>query len=124
MDFAPSAPLRTDQGKISPITSRKFDVQFEPLDGYEPPQGKIVGEGITGSYLLSEDPDDRKDGLWVWGLFKGTRRASGGGSKVTRVPLFAQCPPPPPPNPIYTHFLIHNLPLNTTSQTPSTPSAS
>ncbi|GMI26533.1 hypothetical protein TrCOL_g1051 [Triparma columacea] len=69
MDFAPSA-LRTEQGRLSPITSRKFDVRFEPLDGYEPPQGKISGEGITGSYLLSEDPEDRKDGLWVWGLFK------------------------------------------------------
>jgi hypothetical protein len=53
MDFAPSA-LRTEQGRLSPITSRKFDVRFEPLDGYEPPQGKISGEGITGSYLLSE----------------------------------------------------------------------
>jgi len=69
MDFAPSQ-LRTRENRISPISTRQFDVIFKPLDGYEPPQGTINGDGITGSYLLSEDPEDRKDGLWVWGLFK------------------------------------------------------
>lgn len=50
--------------------------------GYEPPQGKIYIEtdlsgivkcdekGIGGRYTLSEDKDDRKDGLWIWGLFE------------------------------------------------------
>lgn len=47
--------------------------------GYEPPQGilkQIQGDDdatplqITKSrWMLSEDPNDRKDGLWVWGLF-------------------------------------------------------
>lgn len=27
---------------------------------------KVTG----GRWQLSEDPEDRKDGLWVWGLFK------------------------------------------------------
>mmetsp|Transcript_43096 Transcript_43096/g.49674 ORF Transcript_43096/g.49674 Transcript_43096/m.49674 type:complete len:275 (+) Transcript_43096:79-903(+) len=25
---------------------------------------------ISGSWKLSEDPEDQKDGLWIWGLFK------------------------------------------------------
>ena len=24
----------------------------------------------SNTWLLSEDPDDRKDGLWIWGLFE------------------------------------------------------
>jgi hypothetical protein len=46
-------------------------------DGYEPPQGTLrVDEcpmfpaGARTRWLLSEDPDDVRDGLWVWGLFK------------------------------------------------------
>ena len=47
-----------------------------------PPQGKIFVEddiqgiircddkGYAGIWTLSEDKDDRKDGLWVWGLFE------------------------------------------------------
>ena len=27
-------------------------------------------EFVRTRWFLSEDPDDRKDGLWVWGLFK------------------------------------------------------
>mmetsp|Transcript_1901 Transcript_1901/g.3799 ORF Transcript_1901/g.3799 Transcript_1901/m.3799 type:complete len:214 (-) Transcript_1901:29-670(-) len=69
MDFTPSS-LRTSKGSLSPITTRSFDVVFKPEEGYEPPQGRIVGDGVEGTYLLSEDPEDRKDGLWVWGLFK------------------------------------------------------
>merc|ERR1712192_40664 len=60
------------------------DVQFIEEDGYEPPQGdiiQIIPENSSedniqylivngGRWQLSEDPDDRKDGLWVWGLFK------------------------------------------------------
>lgn len=49
--------------------------------GYEPPQGLIrvesslpedalqLGE-VDSRWTLSEDPDDRKDSLWIWGLFK------------------------------------------------------
>ena len=41
---------------------------------YEPPKGKVLfedGDDLVqvGRWNLSEDPDDRKDGLWVWGLF-------------------------------------------------------
>jgi hypothetical protein len=59
-----------------------IEAQFIEEDGYEPPQGNVKqimsskdGQGreleITkGRWKLSEDPNDRKDGLWVWGLFK------------------------------------------------------
>jgi len=67
---------------------------FIEEEGYEPPQGLFTptgiqlsneeGEGdesssnsggtsleVTSSrWKLSEDPDDPKDGLWIWGLFK------------------------------------------------------
>jgi hypothetical protein len=57
-------------------------VRFVEDRGYEPPQGKIfvetdpnsfmklTGKGYAGSWSLSEDKNDRKDGLWIWGLFK------------------------------------------------------
>jgi len=70
-------------------------LQFIEEEGFEPPQGIVrqvfpdgapestdeTGESspnaaaptakITGGrWKLSEDPDDRKDGLWIWGLFK------------------------------------------------------
>ena len=73
--------------------------EFQVEEGYEPPQGKLVpvstpvvaGSGDTSEdapamveeddgqfinqdalnrWVLSEDPDDRKDGLWIWGLFE------------------------------------------------------
>ena len=54
--------------------------QFLEEEGYEPPQGvlKQVEKQDDASRMkitkirwqLSEDPNDRKDGLWVWGLFK------------------------------------------------------
>lgn len=61
------------------------DVQFIQEEGYEPPQGlvkqisseqKDENDNVrylkikNGRWKLSEDPEDRKDGLWVWGLFK------------------------------------------------------
>ncbi len=65
------------------------DVQFIEEEGFEPPQGEIRqilpkekkdnGDDdnrnvrylkvTKGRWKLSEDPNDRKDGLWVWGLF-------------------------------------------------------
>ena len=67
-------------------------IQFVEEAGFEPPQGVIkqvfpdkqpeevesnTGQNISprvkiksGRWKLSEDPEDRKDGLWVWGLFK------------------------------------------------------
>lgn len=61
--------------------------QFIEEEGYEPPQGMLkqvkitIGDDeeavdesrfkiVTSRWLLSEDPEDRKDGLWIWGLFK------------------------------------------------------
>ena len=59
------------------------------ITSYEPPQGlfrttaKQIEDGdveasiggmaldvSNGRWKLSEDPDDPKDGLWIWGLFK------------------------------------------------------
>ena len=56
------------------------DVKFIEEPGYEPPQGTIeqIPPSNTdvpymkvqqGRWKLSEDPNDRKDGLWIWGLF-------------------------------------------------------
>lgn len=64
-----------------------INAQFVEEDGYEPPQGFLkqvtltTGEEdeevvksqfqiVSSRWILSEDPNDRKDGLWVWGLFK------------------------------------------------------
>lgn len=65
-------------------------LQFTEDEGFEPPQGSVrqvfpdgggpgedTPDGDTatratitsGRWKLSEDPDDRKDGLWIWGLF-------------------------------------------------------
>lgn len=56
------------------------DVKFVEEPGYEPPQGTVTQIPPStpnvpylkiqqGRWKLSEDPDDRKDGLWIWGLF-------------------------------------------------------
>jgi hypothetical protein len=62
-------------------------VQFIEDVGYEPPQGilrqvddvqteedkdkqKAKLSIINSRWILSEDPEDRKDSLWIWGLFK------------------------------------------------------
>jgi hypothetical protein len=56
--------------------------QFVEEEGYEPPQGYVKQLGapsddssprlriVKSRWQLSEDPSDRKDGLWIWGLFK------------------------------------------------------
>lgn len=51
-----------------------IQAQFIEDEGYEPPQGnlnQINGDlQITKSrWILSEDPNDRNWGFWVWGLF-------------------------------------------------------
>ena len=59
---------------------------FVEEEGYEPPQGffaqlSLSQQGdndgveqrlqiVKSRWQLSEDPEDRKDGLWIWGLFK------------------------------------------------------
>jgi len=89
--------LPTEKGKK---TDGIYVVQakFIEEEGYEPPQGDVMqvfsADGITdkintvdevekislpsnsqmtvrsGRWTLSEDPNDRKDSLWIWGLFK------------------------------------------------------
>ena len=56
-------------------------VRFAEVEGYEPPQGQMLVESCMpegalslgqqkAQWLLSEDPEDRGDSLWIWGLFK------------------------------------------------------
>ena len=85
--------LPTKQGKRADQLF-VLETQFIEEDGYEPPQGCLrqVGlvsndgdsedaeegggssnskiELVSSRWQLSEDPSERKDGLWVWGLFK------------------------------------------------------
>ena len=63
-------------------TSASIRARFVEARGYEPPSGRVFIEddynglikvdenGYAGSWTLSEDKEDRKDGLWIWGLFK------------------------------------------------------
>jgi len=55
-------------------------LRFAEDEGYEPPQGVLLVESCIpegalalgeqpARWLLSEDPEDRKDSLWIWGLF-------------------------------------------------------
>mmetsp|Transcript_13766 Transcript_13766/g.33340 ORF Transcript_13766/g.33340 Transcript_13766/m.33340 type:complete len:240 (-) Transcript_13766:126-845(-) len=85
--------LPTEKGKKVNEMLFTVNAQFIEEEGYEPPQGDLqqifnnnnnqeqqeqetaaatAGQlKITKSrWLLSEDPTERKDGLWVWGLFK------------------------------------------------------
>jgi hypothetical protein len=75
-----SIPTENDK-KVDEFFSAK--VQFIEEAGYEPPQGALKqvfdsssNDGnetsfkiVSSRWQLSEDPNDRKDGLWVWGLF-------------------------------------------------------
>lgn len=71
--------VTTEKGrKVDEIFS--VSAQFFEEEGYEPPQGNLkqIQDGELASrvqvlksrWQLSEDPEDRKDGLWIWGLFK------------------------------------------------------
>lgn len=74
--------LTTTRGKKLDGQLFVIEGNFIEEEGYEPPQGTFKPtkdsseeEGmsleISRSYWkLSEDPNDPKDGLWVWGLFK------------------------------------------------------
>jgi hypothetical protein len=73
--------LTTTQGKKLDGQLFVIEGSFVEDEGYEPPQGsfkptKLAEEEgmsfeLSKSYWkLSEDPNDPKDGLWVWGLFK------------------------------------------------------
>ena len=74
--FLQSVPTEKDK-KVDELFSAK--VQFIEEVGYEPPQGVLKQvyttddepsfKIVSSRWQLSEDPNDRKDGLWVWGLF-------------------------------------------------------
>lgn len=66
--------------KLDPLVYA-FECHFVEEEGYEPPQGTLALMPTTNTttssltitksrWILSEDPNDRKDGLWVWGLFR------------------------------------------------------
>ena len=71
-----SLTLRRPGSKDNEAIARMRFVQDR---NYEPPQGKIYIEddlngfiiaddkGYSGTWSLSEDKNDRKDGLWIWG---------------------------------------------------------
>ena len=73
--------VTTEKGrKVDEIFS--ISAQFLEDDGYEPPQGSLSQmqgdepsrlQIVKSRWQLSEDPEDRKDGLWIWGLFKEVR---------------------------------------------------
>jgi hypothetical protein len=82
VSFLPSS-VPTLAGRPVPACSFTLPVVFSPEAGYEPPQGELLAWAppsspspappfsfVSCSFKLSEDPADRKDGLWVWGLFK------------------------------------------------------
>ena len=71
----PDGEKTLDRGGVDAVVLGRFVEEA----GYEPPQGVfevvqdssgVLAEGATHRWMLSEDPNDRKDGLWVWGLFK------------------------------------------------------
>lgn len=73
------AELRTKADRVLPSSSFVIDgVVFDEAENYEPPQGSLTvtsaserGLQLESSrYKLSEDPNERKDSLWIWGLFK------------------------------------------------------
>lgn len=63
-------------------TRASLRIRFVCDRQYEPPQGRIFVEddfnglvktderGFAGTWTLSEDKENRKDGLWIWGLFE------------------------------------------------------
>jgi len=87
LSLALEAPGESAADPAEPLIA---NVVFEEEPGYEPPQGTvrvvstlpegILAEGVetdaygrmkrTQRWTLSEDPDDPKDSLWIWGLFK------------------------------------------------------
>lgn len=80
--------VTTSQGKKLDGQLFVLEGHFIEEEGYEPPQGlfrpfakerveggtgkdnAMVLEVIRSRWTLSEDPNDKKDGLWIWGLFK------------------------------------------------------
>lgn len=74
-----TAPVAEGAPLGAPVTINA-DLRFAEEEGFEPPQGflrieRCVPEGALtlgeqpARWQLSEDPEDRKDSLWIWGLF-------------------------------------------------------
>eukprot|EP00580_Thalassiosira_gravida_P002205 CAMPEP_0201618900 /NCGR_PEP_ID=MMETSP0492-20130828/40259_1 /ASSEMBLY_ACC=CAM_ASM_000837 /TAXON_ID=420259 /ORGANISM="Thalassiosira gravida, Strain GMp14c1" /LENGTH=248 /DNA_ID=CAMNT_0048087627 /DNA_START=33 /DNA_END=779 /DNA_ORIENTATION=+ len=57
------------QGLFTPTGTPSSDEQVEEGDKSESDGGMFL-EVSNSRWKLSEDPDDPKDGLWIWGLFK------------------------------------------------------
>jgi hypothetical protein len=72
----------TEKGRKADQLIFTWTVQFMEDEGYEPPQGTLVQlpmvqedvsnvlQMVKSRWKLSEDPNERRDGLWVWGLFE------------------------------------------------------
>eukprot|EP00966_Prymnesium_polylepis_P300067 6934175-Prymnesium_polylepis.1 len=82
--LTPSSTWRIKLDLTAPGTAATVSVtanlRFAEDEGYEPPQGFVLVESCSpegaltlgqqkARWLLSEDPEDRKDSLWIWGLF-------------------------------------------------------
>jgi hypothetical protein len=84
--LTPDCPWRLKLDLVAPRTSGKIvsitaNLRFAEEEGYEPPQGFVTVDSCLPDgamalgrqkrrWQLSEDPEDRKDSLWIWGLFK------------------------------------------------------
>ena len=75
--------IKTQEGQTISNQMYVINGQFLPEENYEPPQGTFVSTDgniesdsssnmqiASSRWILSEDPNDRKDGLWIWGLFQ------------------------------------------------------
>jgi|LauGreStaDraftv2_3_1035109.scaffolds.fasta_scaffold113301_1 hypothetical protein len=85
-----SLSLEAADASMKPALPLIANIVYDETPGYEPPQGTVgvvstLPEGVLASgvivdargrkkstlqWKLSEDPDDPKDSLWIWGLFK------------------------------------------------------
>lgn len=55
------------QGTFKPLQNSEVESGNDPIADQK---GGMALELVKSYWKLSEDPDDPKDGLWVWGLFK------------------------------------------------------
>ena len=82
--LAPDCPWKLKLDLSTPgcseVVTVTAKVRFSEDEGFEPPQGTLFVEdcvpaGVlregeqSARWTLSEDPEDRKDSLWIWGLF-------------------------------------------------------
>jgi len=63
------------QGIIQQIFSKSEDREENDIDGDRETKTRTTKDEAqmkirSGRWSLSEDPNDRKDSLWIWGLFK------------------------------------------------------